>query len=322
MHAKEIDEKASLWLAREQNGLTDEEQGALDRWLEEAPRNAVAYLRLRTAWERAGRLAALKTPMHPAAPPESRWKILRISSAIAAALLLAYAVSSYLQPVPHPVPQPVAHPVVSYSTRIGQTHSYQLADGTRMDLNTASRVRVGFTGRDRVVTLEAGEAFFQVSHDARRPFVVNAGKRRITDIGTKFAVYLDGDNVRVLVSEGRVKVETQSGAPGPAPVTAEAGHVVLLQGMEALVFAKPAGEIAGDLSWRDGMLTFDQQPLPEVARAFNRYNTRHIQVEGKARRIRIGGSFKADNIDAFVVLLQQGFGLSVKNRGDKIVVSR
>jgi transmembrane sensor len=245
-----------------------------------------------------------------------------IPTVAAAVLTLAYAGSSYLRPVPHPIPQPVAHHVVSYSTQIGQTRSYQLADGTRMDLNTGSRVRVGFTDKDRAVTLEAGEAFFQVTHDARHPFVVNAGKRRITDIGTKFGVYLDGDSVRVLVSEGQVKVETQSGTPGPAPVMAEAGNVVMLQGMEALVFAKPAGEIASDLSWRDGMLTFDQQPLTEVAKAFNRYNTRHIQVEGKARRIRIGGSFKADNIDAFVILLQQGFGLSVKNRGDKIVVSR
>ena len=105
-------------------------------------------------------------------------------------------------------------------------------------------------------------------------------------------------------------------------MTADAGHVVIAQGMEALVFAKPGDEVARDLSWRDGMLTFDQQPLTEVAKEFNRYNARHIQVEGKARKIRIGGSFKADNVDAFVVLLQQGFGLSVKNQGDKIVVSR
>jgi transmembrane sensor len=189
-----------------------------------------------------------------------------------------------------------------------------------MELNTGSRVRVATA--DRVVTLEAGEAFFQVVHDPRHPFIVNAGKRRITDIGTKFAVYLDGETVRVLVSEGQVKVEAQPGTAGPAPVMADAGHIVIAQGMEALVVAKSESEMTGDLSWRDGLLTFDQQPLPEVAKAFNRYNMRHIQVEGRARRIRIGGSFKADNVDAFVVLLQQGFGLSVKNQGDKIVVSR
>lgn len=318
MHAREIDEKASLWLAREQNGLTGEEQAALEAWLAEAPHNMVAYLRLKAAWERAGRLAVLKNPMRAAASPKSRWTLLGIPTAIAAILAVAYAGNSYLRPAL----RPVAHHVVAYRTQIGQTRSYQLSDGTRMDLNTNSRVRVDFTSENRAVTMEAGEAFFQVAHDARHPFIVNAGKRRITDIGTKFAVYLDGDSVRVLVSEGRVKVETQPGAPGPGPIMTEAGHVVIVQGMEALVFAKPVHEISSDLSWRDGMLTFDQQPLAEVAKAFNRYNVRHIEVEGRARRIRIGGSFKADNVDAFVVLLQQGFGLTVKNQGDKIVVSR
>ncbi len=318
MHAEEIDEQASLWLAREQNGLTGEEQAALNSWLEETPRNMVAYLRLKSVWERAGRLAALRAPVHPAARSKSRWMKFGVPLAAAAALVLVYAGTHDLRPEP----QSAAHHEVLYSTRIGQTRSYQLADGTRMNLNTDTRVRVDFTSSSRTVTLVTGEAFFEVSHDAPHPFVVNAANRRITDVGTKFAVYLDGDNVRVLVSEGRVRVETQPGAKGPAPVLADAGHVVIVQGMEAMVYAKPVGEIAQELSWRDGMLTFDQLPLPQVAKAFNRYNTRHIQVEGKARHIRIGGSFKADNVDAFVTLLQQGFGLSVKNQGDKILVSR
>jgi transmembrane sensor len=316
MCAEEIDEKASLWLAREQNGLTPLEQGAFETWLGESPRHMVAYLRLKTAWERAGRLAALKTPMRAAPLRKGMWAIARIPAIAAAVTIVLYAGSRYLWPLPPPRP----HADLVYSTAIGQTHRYQLADGTRMELNTGSRVRVA--AADRLVTLESGEAFFQVVHDPRHPFVVNAGKRRITDIGTKFTVYLDGDTVRVLVSEGQVKVETQRGMAGPAPVMANVGHVVIAQGMEALVLAKSEGEITSDLSWRDGLLTFDQQPLPEVAKAFNRYNMRHIQVEGRARRIRIGGSFKADNVDAFVVLLQQGFGLSVKNQGDKIVVSR
>ena len=319
MHAEEINAQASQWLAREQNGFAPQEQAALDAWLAESPRHMVAYLRLKSAWERAGRLAALRTPMHKAPPRKSAWTLLRFPVAAAAVLALVYAGKSYLQPAP---PRLAARPAEIYSTKIGETRGYRLADGTRIELNTNSRVRADMAGGKRTITLETGEAFFQVAHDAKRPFVVNAGRQRITDIGTKFSVFLNDGAVRVLVSEGRVKVETQPGIAGPAPVTADAGHVVIAQGMEALVFAKPGDEVARDLSWRDGMLTFDQQPLTEVAKEFNRYNARHIEVEGKARRIRIGGSFKADNVDAFVVLLQQGFGLSVKNQGDRIVVSR
>lgn len=314
MRAEDIDEQASLWLAREQGGLTADEQEALGVWLAQSSRHQVAYLRLKAAWDRAGRLAALRTPVRSALPKirPSLW--FGIPACAAAILVLAFAGKTYLADR-----RPQA---VTYSTAVGQTHSYQLADGTRMDLNTDTRLRAEIGDSERAVTLQSGEAFFEVAHDTSRPFVVHAGKRRITDLGTKFSVFLNGDTVRVLVYEGRVRVETEPGAVGPAPVDADAGHVVIAQGMEALVFAQPSSEIVKELSWRDGMLTFDQLPLPEVAEAFNRYNVKHMQVEGNARKIRIGGSFKADNVEAFVQLLQQGFGLSVKNQGDKIVVSR
>jgi transmembrane sensor len=315
MHAEDIDEQASLWLAREQGGLTVEEREVLDAWLVQSSRHQVAYLRLKVAWERAGRLAALRTPMHSASPKSRALPWLRIPAIVAALLVLAFAGRTYLT-------EHRPHALTSYSTAIGQTHSYQLADGTRLDLNTNTRLHADIGGGERIVTLDAGEAFFEVAHDAVHPFVVHAGKRRITDLGTKFSVFLNGDTVRVLVYEGRVRVETEPGAAGPAPVEADGGHVVIAQGMEALVFAKPQSEIVKDLGWRNGMLTFDQLPLADVAEVFNRYNAKHMQVEGNARKIRIGGSFKADNVEAFVQLLQQGFGLSVKNQGDKIVVSR
>ena len=315
MHAEDIDELASLWLAREQGGLTAEEKEALHAWLTQSSRHQVAYLRLKAAWERAGRLAALRTPMRSASPKISAFFWLRVPALAAAAVVLVYVGKSYLE-------EHRLRTVAYYSTAVGRTHSYQLADGTRMDLNTDTHLRADIGDGERVVTLESGETFFEVAHDASRPFVVHAGKRRITDLGTKFSVYLNGDTVRVLVYEGRVRVETEPGATGPAPVEADGGHVVIAQGMEALVFAKPQSEIVKDLGWRNGMLTFDQLPLAEVAEVFNRYNAKHMQVEGNARNIRIGGSFKADNVEAFVQLLRQGFGLSVKNQGDKIVVSR
>jgi len=120
--------------------------------------------------------------------------------------------------------------------------------------------------------------------------------------------------------EGRVRVELldQLGKP----VVADAGHVVMTKGGETLVIEKSGSDIADDLSWRGGVLVFNQQTLAEAAEQFNRYNERQILVEGPARRIRIGGSFKADNVDVFVLLLHRGFGLSVNEQGGTIVVSR
>lgn len=315
MRAEEIEEQASLWLAREDRGLTPDGQDALEKWLAASSRHRVAYLRLKAAWQRADRLAALKrAPMRAAPAPPGLWSRLRIPALAAAALVLLFAGKTYLESG--------RQPELVYATGLGQTQAYQLADGTRMELNTGTRVRTEIGGGRRFVTLESGEAYFEVVHDASHPFVVQAGKRRITDLGTKFSVFLNGDNVRVLVREGRVRVESLPGAAGAAPIVVEAGNEAITQGLGALIFPKPDSEIARDLSWRNGMLVFDQLPLTEVAEEFNRYNAKHIQVEGNARKIRIGGSFKADNVSVFLLLLQQGFGLSVKDQGDRIVVSR
>jgi transmembrane sensor len=316
MPANDIEEQASIWLAREIRELTADERDALEVWLAVSSLHKVSYLRLKAAWQRAGRLAALKRPpMRPAHPRTSPWSRLRIPAFAAIALVLLYGGRTYLTPS-----QPNGQ---TYATDLGQMQTYRLADGTRMELNTNTRVHADVTAtKQRIVTLESGEAYFDVAHNDQHPFMVYAANRRITDLGTKFSVFLNGDNVRVLIRQGRVRVDMQPGSAGPGPIVTEAGHMVIAQGQETLVLVKPDREIANDLSWRSGMLVFDQRPLAEVAEEFNRYNAKHIVVEGSARKIHIGGSFKADNVDVFVLLLHQGFGLSVNDQGDRIVVTR
>jgi transmembrane sensor len=208
----------------------------------------------------------------------------------------------------------------NFATAVGGMQAVRLADGTQVELNTNTRLHADVNGLARTVMLESGEAYFDVVHDAKRPFTVYAGNRRITDIGTKFSVFRDGDDVRVTVREGKVRVDVLR-EPG-TPVVAEAGHVVVTKGRETLVVTKPGEDITNELSWRQGLLVFNQQTLADAADQFNRYNERQILVEGPARKIRIGGSFKADNVDVFVLLLHRGFGLSVNEQGDRIIVSR
>jgi transmembrane sensor len=239
----------------------------------------------------------------------------RLLAAIAAALLLLVAGAGGWQLWRRPSEQ-------VFATAVGKMQAVRLADGSRMELNTNTRVRTDVTAARRIITLDSGEAYFDVVHDAARPFVVYAGNRRITDLGTKFSVFRNGDDVRVTVREGRVKVDVLDRAAVDAPVVAEAGHTVMAKGSETLIFAKPDTDITSGLAWRSGMLVFNQQTLAEAAEQFNRYNSRKIVIEGNARRIRIGGSFKADNVEVFVLLLHRGFGLSVDNQGERIVVSR
>lgn len=311
MSAEETEDLAARWLAREDRGLTDAEKLALEAWLDESILNRVAWLRLKASWTRAERLAALKGPA-PAA--ESRAGLRpRLLLAIAAGLVLMVGGGALLA-------WRLTAAEQVFTTGIGGIQAVRLADGSRMELNTSTKVHADVTAARRTVTLESGEAYFDVVHDARRPFTVYAGNRRITDLGTKFSVYRNGDDVRVLVREGRVQVDILDKPEVNAPVVAQAGHAVIAKGGETLVMAKP--DIAADLSWRSGMLVFNQQTLGEAAEQFNRYNPRKLVVEGDARKIRIGGSFKADNVDVFVLLLHRGFGLSVNDQGKRITVSR
>lgn len=313
MSAEEAETIAAEWLAREDRGLAPEEQEALESWLAQSTLHKVSYLRLKAVWRRADRLAALKSPAQFRAPARV-WKM-RASVAIAASLLLLLAGAAWLSF------RDTAPAGQDFATGIGQRQAAHLADGTQIELNTSTRLHAEVTPKRRLVTLQAGEAYFDVAHDQSRPFTVLAGNRRITDLGTKFSVFRKEDDVRVVVKEGRVRVE-QIGQPLADPLVAQAGREVIAKGSETLVAVKPDREISNDLSWRQGMLVFNQQTLAEVAEQFNRYNRRHIEVDGSARAIRIGGSFKADNLDVFVTLLHRGFGLSVDQQGDKILVSR
>ena len=310
MSAEETEQQAAAWLARADRGLSDAESLALESWLRDSTLNRVAWLRLKANWDRVERLAALKG-LPQRALRQKAWS--RPLPTLAACLTVLAGGGALLAWYHAPAEQ-------VFATGVGGMQAVRLADGSRMELNTATRVHADVTTARRSVTLESGEAYFDVVHDAKRPFTVYAGNRRITDLGTKFSVYRNGDDVRVLVREGRVQVDILDRREVNAPVVAQAGHAVITKGGETLVMAKP--DIADDLSWRRGMLVFNQQTLGEAAEQFNRYNPRKLVIEGEARKIRIGGSFKADNVDVFVLLLHRGFGLSVNDEGKKITVSR
>jgi transmembrane sensor len=314
MSTKDVQDLAAAWLAREDRGLTPSEQAELTAWLEQSTLHEVCYLRLQAAWERTDRLAALNAPpLHGFARPATRRSNRAIFAALAAAVLIAVGLGyRYMQ-------RPVSR---SYATAVGATQSFWLADGTRVELNSDTRLRTEISADNRSVTLDSGEAYFEVVHDAERPFVVYAGTKRITDLGTKFSVYRKGDDVRVIVKEGRVQVGIVGEPAARTPVVAEAGHVVVTNGPESLVSRQPERDIANDLSWRSGILVFDQQTLLNAANEFNRYNAKQLVIEGNVRDMRIGGRFKANNVASFILLLHRGFGLTVEDRGNTIVVSR
>jgi transmembrane sensor len=209
----------------------------------------------------------------------------------------------------------------AYVTEVGGHATVPLADGTKIELNTNTKLRAALAEKQRTVWLDRGEAYFEVAHDASRPFVVYAGARKVTVLGTKFLVHREGEGVEVAVVEGRVRVDPVR-QPRAKPALLTRGELAIAKGEATMLPPPSIQKVETELSWRDGMLVFDRSTLADAVAEFNRYNRRKLVVEGDAAaKVRIGGSFEAQNIDAFARLLQQAFGLSVEDEGDQIIIS-
>jgi len=305
-----VEEQAAAWLAREDGeawhaGLQRER----DAWLAADTRHRVAWLRLRAAWRRADRLAGEYVERPAGRPVLARFSSWRM----AAALVLTCGLGAALAPTLG-WQQGVRH-----ATAIGENRTIALADGSRLTLNTATRLRTA-PGAARKVWLDSGEAWFDIAHDPAHPFVVEAGNSRVTVLGTRFTVRRDGPSTTVLVEQGRVRV-TGSGERGESveltrhqEATASAGRIVLAEHTDA--------QLEQRLAWREGRIVFDGATLAEAVAEFNRYNERKLVVnDAQAAALRIGGSFAPTNVDGFVRLLEQGFGLQARRGSRDIVLS-
>ena len=353
-----IERAAAAWLSKRDGGnWSAAEQGELDRWLEASAANAVAFIRLEAAWNKADRYRALGAGLRPLTVPEPeelnrspffedpltrakgvvremppegesgaiRTRRLRVSLGLAATLVMVVAGALLWHWRPFSP---------SYRTPVGGTASVPMKDGSRVTLNTDSEIHVAIDDRERNVRLEHGEAFFEVAKDPRRPFIVEAGSKRIVVVGTQFSVRRHGDDVRVVVTEGKVRLE-DTGAVRIAAVDANgkraagSGAFLLGPGEVArsgvnglLVRSAPLAEAQEALSWRTGFVVFRDVDLVEAVTEFNRYNEKKIVIADPAlATIRLSGKFKAANADAFVRLLEEGFPVAAADGGANIVLS-
>jgi len=100
-----------------------------------------------------------------------------------------------------------------YRTAIGEQRLVRLSDGTRVSLNSDSQVVVDYDTVQRRVRLKRGEAFFEVAKDMERPFIVSAGAREVTALGTAFVVRYEEGRTAVTLVEGKVAVTSAGIAP-------------------------------------------------------------------------------------------------------------
>jgi transmembrane sensor len=228
-----------------------------------------------------------------------------------------------------------------YETGIGQRSLSILQDGSSVELDAGTRVKVVMSKRTRNVELVYGQALFQVAHDTKRPFVVRAADREITALGTQFDVRLDATSVRVTLIEGKVKVSgepSQNAAylmPGQQLVARLPGahektvgksvtsgrsgpqDVSTLDG-DALVRDVDIGKATG---WRDGRIFLEDLTLADAVAEMNRHSPVQISVaDPQIASLHVNGMFRAGEPRAFVAALEQYFPITAQDYGDTQIV--
>ncbi|MGB6306827.1 MAG: FecR family protein [Steroidobacteraceae bacterium] len=209
----------------------------------------------------------------------------------------------------------------SYSTGIGEQRTIQLADGSTVELNARSTVKVRLTDRQRDVALLEGQALFRVAKDKHRPFIVSAGDAQVRAVGTEFDVYRKQAATVVTVVEGRVETYEQSGSPGAATVVLSAGEQLTVL---PNTLTKPTRTDTGvATAWLQKRLIFEETPLSDVAEEFNRYNRRPLSIDDRdLQKIKISGIYSSTDPTSLINFLRSQASIRVIETDQQVRVVR
>ncbi len=318
-------EEAAIRHARLRDGAGDRsgdgatERAALERWLEADPRHRQAFEDIERLW------SALEAPVARAMveerasiqplPPRRR-RFARLAPRLAAAACLIVAVGAVL------VGGGLFDSLrADHATAAGERKSVVLADGSRVMLNTGTAMAVDLNPDRRDIRLFRGEAWFEVSPDAGRPFTVKTPMGTVRVTGTRFDVRLGDGKTLVSLVEGRVELTPTAGAAGRPPVALEPGQQASLSAKGTS--AATAFDRTAAAAWRRGQLVFYDAPLTEVVAELNRYRRGHIVVaDNRLRHLKISGVFSTDDTDAALDAIEGTLPVRIVRLTDYLVLLR
>lgn len=366
---RQIYEEASEWIVELRAGEVD--HGArerLDAWLRASPQHVQAFLELAGLWEECSdpdldqrnskellmaraRDSINVIALEPATPPQGpfqsplvepreaetqirrrvAWRPVLAASILSCAIV--FGTYLYFQRG-------------IYATGVGEQRTVTLEDGSSLQLNSRSRVRVRYSDHERDVDLIEGQALFRVAKDVVKPFIVRSGSTRARAVGTQFDVYRKADGTTITVVEGRVAVYSQQ-LPSfqPSPIVSEksaydphppveisgraapSSIVVVASGEQ--VTATPVAvtqpkhaDVSVITAWSRRELVFDSTPLADVALEFNRYNARQLVVhDAQLEQFHVTGIFSSTDPTSLVRFLRAQPGIDVEETSSEIRIS-
>jgi transmembrane sensor len=290
-------------------------QAELDAWLAQAVAHRVAYVRIAASWRRTDRLAALRRPMRARIVRDIPQKLIwaRIAAVLGLVVVTGvFAANYFVQPKSQLIETPK-----------GGQERLTLADGSQIELNTDSAVRIDLNNRGRTVELVRGEAYYQIKHDAAHPFVVKAGGRKIVDLGTKFTVRSTAKSLEIALLEGSIRLEGTADRPQSRAITLSPGDIAVAAAGKVSVSRMSNRRMADRLAWQRGMIVFHNTTLADVAAEFNRYGGPQLALaNADIAGLTVNGRFRTTGAEDFAANAHEIFGLRVEHQGETIVLAR
>jgi len=306
-----VREAAIAWRVRRERGeLAPVEAEAFADWLAAAPAHPDVYAAVGELW-----LVTAELERHPLFADTRAWARAAaeggqasrraLAAAFAAAAIGLAGLGVYVQTAPKPLADQ------SFRTAIGQQATVTLPDGSQLTLNTDTVVRTRSDDGRRLVYLDRGQAFFKVAKDRRHPFIVTAAGRTVTALGTAFDVRVDGGELKVVLVEGKVRVESARlsagvAAGGPSADASRTHPMItdMSPGSELVATTQTQWrltptDVGRETSWLQGQLVFDDEPLVVIAAEMNRYSTRKIVVDPRLANRRLSGNFSPGDVHGF-----------------------
>lgn len=306
-----VEAQAAQWFARLKSlPVSHETLQQFFAWRRDET-HAAAFDAVERLWSRAGELGDRPTMVaathdalsRKAKRRSSSWSLTPALAALAAIVLLLLGSGATYWAL-----RPAAN---AYATGIGQQSVVALEDGSKVTLDTDTRIVVRFDTDGRTVILKQGQAYFTVAHDTARPFHVEAGDTGVLATGTQFSVRRDGGAVDVTLVEGSVRVA----ARGALSATLRSGQqLVLRPDRAAVVQAVDAGAAT---AWTQGRIVMEGWTLGRALVEVNRYTSRPVRLgASQFTDARLSGTFDVGDIDSFVAATTALLPLSAARDAD------
>jgi transmembrane sensor len=337
MEQRTVDE-AAVWDARlRSHSCTEQEREEFQRWLKLDPHHQTAYDRLQQSLgmlraasdhPRLRAMRELASLAERRAQTRRRITVTAVAAGIAAiALTIGITHSNWDEPqhdltcMAGRAPAQEALGCEVLMTSAAERRVVVLRDSSSVTLSSSTRIETEWLAHERRVRLISGRVLFRVAKDTTRPFVVTAGDRSVTALGTAFDVRLDAQRVHVTLLEGRVAVHgIGSAASEPTVELNPDQQLVALTGQAATVQTVDGMQ---ESAWAQGQVYFSDEPLPAAVAEMNQHSTLQVVIaDPTLSAYRVNGMFRTDNQDGFVSAITSYFPIEARPDGAGRIVLR